>query len=100
MVFAAQAGQAYLIETGNLSVWADTYLRLYGPDGQTQLAENDDIAPGSNLASRIKWIARADGLYYVKIHDFNNAAGDGVTYELTITPTTNFEVYLPLLLAR
>ena len=40
--FVATAGQSYAITTSALGDASDTYLYLYGTDGQTLLASNDD----------------------------------------------------------
>jgi len=69
--FTAQSGVAYTVLTSNLGVNADTYLYLYGTDGTTLLASNDDY--GGTLASRIDWQAPASGTYYVMVKQMGNS---------------------------
>jgi hypothetical protein len=81
--FNAQAGQAYLLTTSSLGVSADTYLYLYGTDGKTLLASNDDY--NNSLASQIKWTAPQSGAYYALVKDWNpNSGGCGTQYTLTV----------------
>ena len=75
--FQAQAGQTYLIET-QLRTLGDSELYLYGTDGTTTLAYNDDYF---GLESRILWAASSDGTYYVAVGDLDSIGG---TYNLTI----------------
>jgi Zn-dependent metalloprotease len=82
--FSASAGDNYVIQTFNLSNRCDTFLYLYGTNGTTELARNDDGGGGN--ASRISWTAPADGIYYVVVRHFNPAIyGDGTEYELRVT---------------
>jgi cysteine-rich repeat protein len=66
----------------------DTVITLYGPDGVTELTNNDDggIAPCSLLDPKTDAAARhlAPGTYFVKVEDFGN---DSVipSYKLEIT---------------
>jgi len=96
--FTAQAGKAYVIETSNLGPATDTYLYLYGADGTTLLASNDD--DGSTLASRIEWTAPADGTFYVLIKHWNpNVGGCGAGYTVGATlQRPAFRVLLPAVL--
>ncbi len=97
--FLAQANQRYRIETQNLPYWTDTYLFLYDVDGQTELAQNDDIVAGKNFASKVLWTAPADGYYYVKVRDWNaKTAGNDVTYDIAIAENPLEYVYLPLVI--
>jgi Tol biopolymer transport system component len=61
--FDAEAGTTYRISTFGL-VMVDTRLELYGPDGTTLLAANDDFG---GPASHIEWTAPANGRYYVRV---------------------------------
>ena len=96
--FTAQSGSTYSFATSNLGLSADTYLYLYGTDGTTLLASNDDS--GESLSSRIDWIATGSGTYYLLVKHWNsNVAGCGTNYDIimntvaaptptpTITPT-------------
>ncbi len=68
--FQAVAGTCYVLQTGLLTL-PDSVLTLYGTDGRTVLASNDDIAPG-NYASRILWQAPAAGTYYLAVSSYGN----------------------------
>jgi hypothetical protein len=70
--FFALQGQTFAITTV-LGSLPDSTLTLYGPDANTQLAFDDDGGPG--LASRIDWVAPADGVYYVAINGYGTATG-------------------------
>jgi subtilisin family serine protease len=92
-VFAAQQGNVYTLETSNLgdlrgrrqpaaqvkatgdihALYADTVIELYGPDGTTLLAENDD--GGVGLASKIEFSCLAAGNYYLKVRGFGSSVG-------------------------
>jgi murein DD-endopeptidase MepM/ murein hydrolase activator NlpD len=81
--FTAQAGQTYLLTTSNLGASADTYLNLYGSNGSTLLASNDDF--NNSLASQIKWKAPQSGTYYVMVKNWNpNAGGCGTLYTIKV----------------
>lgn len=69
----AKQGQTYTIQTSSLGPNADTYLYLYGPDGTTLLASNDDF--GGSLSSQIEWTAPADDTYYLQIKQWNPSSG-------------------------
>lgn len=83
--FVAQANPTtpYVIETTNLDslaagsdvlpAFANTVLDLYGTDGRTRLATDDD--GGAGMASQIVWTCPADGTYYFRISGY----GDAVT---------------------
>lgn len=81
--FSADAGALYVLQTSNLGIASDTYLYLYGQDGATELARNDDY--GYTLASRIIWRAPAAGVYYAKVRHHNaSASGPDTYYDLAI----------------
>jgi len=63
--FFGEAGVVYTIETRNLISDANTSLVLYGYDGVSQLAANDDKAPGVK-SSYIQFISGSAITYYVK----------------------------------
>ena len=82
--FTADAGTTYVLHTSNLGIAADTYLYLYGTDGTTELARNDDY--GYLLSSRIIWQAPQGGVYYAKVRHLNpQASGVDTHYDLTVT---------------
>lgn len=83
------AAGAYTIQTSALGPGCDTVMGLYGTDGVTLLAQNDDYAPG--LASQIVYNFPAAGNYYIEVRHFNPARyGRSTTYLLSAiagTPT-------------
>jgi parallel beta-helix repeat protein len=93
-VFEATAGTAYVLHTSELGSAADTYLYLFDVDGDTLLSSNDDF--DGSLASRIEWVAPADGIYYAMVKHWNPSAGGcgtGYTFELKYGPQT---IHVPL----
>jgi hypothetical protein len=91
--FNAQEGIQYTIQTYNLGSSTDTYLYLYGPDGTTLLASNDDS--GGTLASRIEWTAAEAGTYYILVQHWNpNIGGCGNAYTISLEGP---KIYLPLI---
>ena len=62
------AGQKYTFQTVLGSLY-DSVLTLLGTNGQTVIAQNDDMAPG-NRASRITWQATASGTYYLAVSSY------------------------------
>ncbi len=94
--FHAQAGAWYRIETGNLGSACDTVLHLYGPDGTTELAYNDD--GGVGLASLINWQAPTSGTYFACVHDYDaDAMGPNTSYDVwvSIIPAPQPDAYEP-----
>jgi hypothetical protein len=82
--FNASEGNAYIVSTSNLGSWVDTYLELYGTDGETLLA-SDDNGGAEFAASEITWFAPSDGTYYVRARDNDpNLAGSSAVYDLAI----------------
>ncbi len=99
----ASGGVAYILETSNLGLSADTYLYLYDTDSTTLLASNDDY--DDTLASRIDWTAPADGIYYLLVKHWNpNVGGCRTIYTVSFyetgtgPPTINSTLYLPIIL--
>jgi hypothetical protein len=87
-----QEGLVYTLRTTQLGPSSDTYLYLYDGDGTTLLAANDD-ADGS-LASRLEWMAPADGTYYLLVKHWNPAvAGCGTRYSLYLN---DVRIFVPL----
>ncbi len=77
------AGASYVIETGNLANGADTYMFLYGPNGNL-FAYNDDVDSGIIISSKIEWTANESGLHYLKVRDYDTGASGG-TYDISAT---------------
>lgn len=80
----AQAGQHYQIATLDLGSECDTVVRLYAPDGQTLLAQDDDSGPG--WASLVEWTSPADGTYYVQVIEYRGRTGSDTGYTLRADP--------------
>ncbi len=81
--FDTTVGYTYAIETRNLISDANTSLVVYAPDGVSQLAANDDVAPGIK-SSLINFIAPATATYYVK--SFHGPGwGSYGSYEISVT---------------
>ncbi len=91
--FTARGGVTYTLQTSNLGTAADTYLYLYGTDGVTLLASNDDY--DGSLASRLDWAAPITGTYYVMARGWNpNVGGCGTGYSLSVGYVNH--IYLPV----
>lgn len=91
--FDAIQGELYNIETtpGSLD---DTYLELYGTDGVSLLASDDD--EGYGLASEISWVAQSPGTYFAKVKAFKPSQTG--TYSLRVSgpcPAPPDDGYLP-----
>jgi hypothetical protein len=83
--FNAISGTTYVLETSNLGPASDTEITLYGTDGVTELARNDDWTAGL-LSSRIVWQAPANGIYPAMVrHVKEGAAGANTRYDLTLS---------------
>lgn len=78
--FEASAGANITLET-QLGSIGDTTLRLYAPDGVTQLAFDDDGGPG--LASLINYTIPAAGTYYAVVREFGD--NDAGSYSLALS---------------
>ncbi|MFC1766291.1 beta strand repeat-containing protein, partial [Planctomycetota bacterium] len=79
--FAAAAGAEYTFETV-LDSLQDSELRLYGTDGVTELAFDDNS--GAGLGSKIVWTAPSDGVYYLEVRPDGDVTG---TYRLITSRT-------------
>jgi hypothetical protein len=85
--FTAQAGSYYVVETYSTAGYGlngqddvDTYIYLYDTDASTVLLEDDDGGSGKGF-SKISFQPAADGVYFIRIVDYNTA--HGYTYEET-----------------
>lgn len=81
----AAAGGRYSFFT-QLTTLQDSVLTLYGPDGVTVLATNDD-APGRGLGSEIGWTAPANGTYYLEVQAYSSSQTGA--YSLTVRGDAN-----------
>lgn len=86
--FNATAGSAYDVITDNLSFFADPVITLFGPDGITELAQNDDVAAG-NLAARVRFTAAQSGPHFIRLTDEAGFFGSGTSFEFSVR---SFEV--------
>jgi hypothetical protein len=73
--FEVAAGMRYTVETGNLGAACDTVLVLHDEDG-TELTDDDDGGE-QELASRLSWTAREDGLLFIEVRSFDEEAEPG-----------------------
>ena len=79
------AGRTYRFS--NCGVAEDTYLRLYGTNGYTVVAFNDDYC-GSLSASQFDYVATTTGWHYVELSHYSRSAltTNGTLYYEDITP--------------
>lgn len=68
----ATGGTTYQISV-ELETLSDSVLTLFAPDGQSQLAENDDY--GSGLSSFLEWTAPSDGVYKLRVSGYGSQTG-------------------------
>jgi len=80
-LFSAVGGRRLLVQTSHLSPEMDSILYLFGADGQTILAVDNDS--GGSRASRIEWTAPASGTYFVMARHAQATSGTGC-YDLSI----------------
>ena len=71
------AGQKYTFQTVLGSLY-DSVLTLLGTNGQTVIAQNDDMAPG-NRASCITWQATQSGTYYLAVSSYPGSPAGSFT---------------------
>jgi hypothetical protein len=69
--FSADSGTTYVIETFGTS---NTVLALYGSDGTTVIATDNNSGDGSN--AMVSWACLASGTYYFTVTGFNGATGE------------------------
>ncbi|MBI4296986.1 MAG: PPC domain-containing protein, partial [Chloroflexi bacterium] len=81
--FQGQSGVTYIIDT-TLNGLADSYIILYGTDGVSSIAHDDDSGPG--LASRLVFEPQASGGYFVEVRPFNSSQLGG--YAITVAALT------------
>jgi uncharacterized repeat protein (TIGR01451 family) len=95
--FSAQAGQVYTVTTSSWGQRADTMITLFGTDGRTRLATNDDYAGTTDYSSRFVWQAGSDGVYFVRTTNQGRLIGCQTDYEIWIEHLARHDVYLPIL---
>lgn len=97
--FTATAGWRYTIATFHLGLVSDTVLDLYGTNGATLLATNDN-AGASGKASQITWTAPSNGVYYIRVRDHAGTTyGLETKFDLAVIvwPKNKPIVFLPLI---
>lgn len=90
MKFAARAGERYLIRTMDLAPGVDTVLQLYSTDASTLINQSDDEVDGVLRWSKLLWTAPTDGIYYLKVFDFNTTSTGN--YSLFVQAFPNFQL--------
>lgn len=100
--FVGVSGSRYEMWTTSLGggILNDTVLTLYGTDGITMLAYNDDD-PSAPPASRLEWLCPATGTYYLKAAQLNPTIGGcEFTYALgvRIAPPIVRRAFLPVVM--
>jgi len=96
IAFTAKAGDTYTITTSSWGQRADTFLALFGADGHTLLAANDDYDGTKDYSSRIVWQAPTDGVYYVRITNRAGLTGCNTDYDVWIERREMAYIYLPM----
>ncbi len=83
--FSATAGTEYVIQTFSTSSSdvRDTVITLYGSDGATFIAEDDD--GGTDYCSRLEHIASASGTLYVRVRSYSASYTGG--YRISVDAT-------------
>jgi|GEM_PF-748716 len=80
--FTATASLNYTLATANLGGASDTVLCLFGNDGAPIACDDDG---GGGRASRLTWLAPADGVYYAQARHYDpTASGPDTGYDLTV----------------
>ncbi len=95
LAFDATTGNAYQIETSNLTGGNDTVLEVYAADGTTLLASNDDYG---GLASRVSYAPASNQRLLVKVRHYSSYAGNpqmGYNVQVTSTAQANADNYEP-----
>jgi len=82
--FQAEEGTIYSLETLELEPQADTILTLFGPDGATVLAVNDDWTY-EDYSSRIRWTATSSGLHFVQATNYYGRGVSGTGYRIRVS---------------
>lgn len=96
--FSATAGTRYHIKTSGLATSVNTVLTLYGSNGSSVLAYNDND-PAGGLGSLLTWTAPAEGFYYIKVSNLGPWAGNcNLTYQLSLREERSPRVWLPFTL--
>lgn len=80
------AGGVYTLRATGLGVNADPVIEVYGPDGSTLVARNDDA--GSGVGATLTFTSTAGGPYFARAIQFNSHLfGDETQYQLAAFET-------------
>jgi hypothetical protein len=85
--FSVVAGRTYRIYTYGLSHLTDTYMDVYSNAGTTFVRANDDDDSGS-YGSTVIVTPTANGTYYARLRQVNNAGSSSYTYFLRVISST------------
>jgi hypothetical protein len=90
VLFQAEEGVTYVVETSNLGIEIDTIIYLYDEDGEELTSDDDGGEEG--LSSRIAWSADSTQTLYVMIQDYwDDTAGPYMEYTITVAEGVPFE---------
>jgi len=89
--FNAVAGRSYVLRT-TLDTLPDSVLSVYGRDGATLLAWDDD--GGGGYASRVTWTAPASGTYFLEVRAYSGA--ETGSYALAVAAGNAAPVIAPI----
>lgn len=79
----------YTVEVLNPKVNCDAKIQLYDTDGITLLDSSDDF--GTGIGETLDLKPQKDGIYYIKVTNFNSVYGNDTNYDLKVyTPTGAF----------
>ncbi len=83
VMFYGIAGETYEIRTEDTGTTADTVIELYASNGSTLITRRDDFA--YKEGELLSWQCPADGIYYVKIRQYDPADyGTNTEYDLRV----------------
>ena len=87
--FDAQAGTTYIIET-DIGTLQDSTLVLYGTDGNTRIAENDDDERVTGrVDSYIEWLCPTSGVYFVEVACNCPPTPEDMTFQISVSTGQN-----------
>ena len=94
--FYSIAGHTYSIQTSNVGSNCDTVIEIYGSDGTTLLDKCDDYGKGEGEYYDVrKNIGDRNGIYYLKVYDYDEAYGANTEYDLRVyTPYASSQGFL------
>jgi hypothetical protein len=83
--FSAVKNRAYTVQTEIMGYRSAACINIYDTDGATQLASSCSYTRGNGTT--LTWIAPADGIYFVKIYQYDCADYYGADTEYTVSFT-------------